>query len=348
MQDVQNRLFAFHVCLGTGIFADSMNAEAKRAKAYTVLTLAALLWGLSFPVIKAITAIQGQLTPGASSWFVTAWTVGPRFVVAAALLAAFSIPVMRGLTRLEFKQGTALAGFMALGLLFQVDGLQYTTASVSAFLSQVYVVLIPLYFTVKWRRRPRVIVLSACGLVLVGIAILAGFDPRDLRLGRGEAETLLGAVFFTGHILWLERKTFAENNPVRTSLVMFTWLGIAGTIAALALAPRSTDVLLVWTNPGWVGLTLILALVCTLFCFTAMIRWQPHITSTEAGLIYSFEPVSVALLALFLPGVISALTGADYPNEEITWRLVAGGVLITTANLMIVFHKPRPPPPGAA
>jgi drug/metabolite transporter (DMT)-like permease len=130
------------------------------------------------------------------------------------------------------------------------------------------------------------------------------------------------------------------------TFVMFAWLAVVGTAAAAVLAPEVSALLLPWSDPGWLGLTLVLALVCTLFCFAAMNCWQPHITSTEAGLIYSLEPVSVAALALFLPGFISALTGAGYANEELTWHIVAGGALITAANLMIVLRTPRPPPPG--
>lgn len=323
-----------------------MNPNPLRARALSMLTLTALLWGFSFPMLKAIAMIHEQLIPDGGSWFITAWSVAPRFIISGAILAVFIGPKLGGLTRLEIKQGTGIAGFLTLGLFFQVDGLQHTSASVSAFLTQVYVVLIPLYFAVKWRRWPRLIVISACVLVLVGIAILARIDFGELQLGRGEIETLLGSVFFTGQILWIERPRFAANDPLRMTFVMFAWLAIASTAAAAVLAPELSALLVPWTDPGWLGLTLVLSLVCTLFCFAAMNRWQPHITSTEAGLIYCLEPVSVAVLALFLPGLISALTGAGYANEELTWHVVAGGALITSANLMIVLRKPRPPPPG--
>ena len=323
-----------------------MNPNPLRARALTMLIVTALLWGFSFPILKAIAMLHELLVPGGNSWFITAWSVAPRFIVSVVVLGAFMGTRLGGITRLEFKQGTGIAFFLTLGLFFQVDGLQHTSASVSAFLTQVYVVLIPLYFAVKWRRWPRRIVIVACALVLVGIAILARVDFSELRLGRGEVETLLGSVFFTGQILWIERPRFAANDSLRMTFVMFVWLAVVATAAAAVLAPELSALLVPWTDPGWLGLTLVLALVCTLFCFAAMNRWQPHITSTEAGLIYCLEPVSVAVLALFLPGLISALTGAGYANEELTWHIVAGGALITAANLIIVLRKPRPPPPG--
>ena len=343
---VQNRVFASQHRDVPGILVGSMNADSQRTKALSVLTLIAVVWGFSFPVQKAIASIHEGLLPGGGSWLTTAWLVAPRFAIAGVILAVMLGRKLGGLTRLELKQGSALGFFLTLGLFFQVDGLQHTSASVSAFFTQAYVVMIPLYLAVKWHRRPRLIVLAACALVIAGIALLARINLSDLRLGRGEAETLLSSLFFMGQILWLERPEFGGNDSSRTTLVMFFWLALAGTVASLALAPRAGDLLVTWMHPGWLGLTLVLALVCTLYCFAAMNRWQPQITSTEAALIYSLEPVSVAVLALFLPGVISHLTGAVYANEVVTWQMVAGGVLITAANLMIAFRKPRPPPPG--
>jgi drug/metabolite transporter (DMT)-like permease len=160
-------------------------------------------------------------------------------------------------------------------------------------------------------------------------------------------ETLLGSAFFMVPILMLEHPRFAGNDASRMTLVMFLTLAGGATAAAFALAPDTASLLAPWADPGWLGLTLVLAVICTLFCFSAMNRWQPRIASTEAALIYSLEPVSVAVLALFLPAILSALTGADYPNEAATWQLVVGGTLITAANLMVALRKPRPPPVSA-
>ncbi|HEX2861012.1 MAG TPA: hypothetical protein VHN79_05210, partial [Lacunisphaera sp.] len=64
---------------------------------------------------------------------------------------------------------------------------------------------------------------------------------------------------------------------------------------------------------------------------------QPKITATEAGLIYCFEPVFAAGMALFLPALMARWAGFDYANEILTWQLLAGGGLITAANLLLQF-----------
>jgi len=98
--------------------------------------------GLSFPLIKAIAYEHQHLLPGSSSWFITACMLVPRFVLAAAIMAMWQPGALRGASRLEIRQGVGLALFAVFGMIFQNDGLQYTSASTSAFLTQIYAILI--------------------------------------------------------------------------------------------------------------------------------------------------------------------------------------------------------------
>jgi drug/metabolite transporter (DMT)-like permease len=95
-----------------------------------------------------------------------------------------------------------------------------------------------------------------------------------------------------------------------------------------------------WTSPEWLGLTIVLTLVCTLGAYGLMNTWQPKITATEAGLIYCVEPVFGSVMALFLPALFSVWVGINYPNETATWTLLIGGGLITAANILIQL-KPK-------
>ena len=60
-------------------------------------------------------------------------------------------------------------------MVFQVDGLAYTPASTSSFLTQTYCILVPMYHAVVGRRFPRPVQLLATAGVLAGIAILVVF-----------------------------------------------------------------------------------------------------------------------------------------------------------------------------
>jgi drug/metabolite transporter (DMT)-like permease len=305
-----------------------------------MLVLATLFWGLSFPVIKSILLLHEQLLPNASSWFSTVYTVAPRFVLGVAVLFAVKPRAWRGLTRGEMKQGCVIGCFSSVGMLFQNDGLQFTAASTSAFLTQFYAISIPIYLAVRAKRNPGMTVWVSCALVLAGVAILGNFNWRQLHLGRGEWETLLSSLFFMGQILWLEKKVFSANRAFELTMVIFATQAVIFVTMAFAMTPSAGALLAPWTSPEWLGLTIVLTLVCTLGAYGLMNTWQPKITATEAGLIYCVEPVFGSVMALFLPALFSVWVGINYPNETATWTLLIGGGLITAANILIQL-KPK-------
>lgn len=305
------------------------------------------LWALSFPLVKGIVFAHAQVLPGSSSWFVTACAIAPRFVLATAVLAVILGRGLADLRRSEIKQGMLIGLCASGGMLFQNDGLQFTSASASAFLTQFSAIMIPLWLAWRNRRWPSSVVWLCCGLVLAGTGVLAGFDPHTMRLGRGELETLVSSFFFMLQIFALDRQDGAGNRTLPVTIAMFATEAVIFTAMSFATAPHAADVFVPWTSPIWVGCTIALTVFCTLGAFTLMNKWQPFITPTEAGLIYCLEPVFTAALALFLPGLLSGWGGFDYPNETATSALLVGGGLITAANVLIQL-RPQVRPPKAA
>ena len=305
-----------------------------------MLLLANFFWGLSFPLIKAVMLAQHEVLPSSGPWFITACTIAPRFLLASVVLLVLLRRQLGSLTRLEVQQGVLIGLTAGAGMLFQNDGLQFTSASVSAFLTQFYAIMIPVYVAARLRRWPTSVVLVSSALVLVGVAVLGRFDFRAMHLGRGELETLLSSVFFMAQILLLERKEYAANRALPLSLVMFVTEALLFTAMAAGTAAHASDLLVPWTSGTWLACTAMLTVFCTLGSFTIMNQWQPMITATEAGLIYCVEPVFASVMALFLPGFFSGWTGLDYPNEQLTWHLVLGGGLITLANILIQLKPP--------
>lgn len=307
-----------------------------------MLVLANLFWGLSFPLIKAIGIEHTQLVPESSSWFVTAMCIAPRFIIGVVFMWAISRTQLANASRNEIRQGVLIGVSASCGMLFQTDGLQFTSASVSAFLTQFYALMIPLYLALRQRRWPRPVVWVCSLLVLGGVALLSGFDFSELHLGRGELETLLSSGFFMWQILVLEDKRYAGNRVLPVTTVMFVVEAVVFTIMALATAPTPAAVLVPWTSGPWLAFTLVLTGFCTIGSFTLMNKWQPSITATEAGLIYCTEPIFTSVMALFLPGIFSAWAGFHYANETLTPNLLIGGTLITAANILIQLRPPKP------
>lgn len=308
--------------------------SAQHRRAVFWLILATAWWGFSFPLTKALYAGQRTIEPAASSWFLAALGHAARCALGGVCLWPF-VRWAGGVRPAEWRQGISLGLAASGGLFFQADGLDHTLASTSAFLTQFSCVLVPLWLA-SVHRRPLGWRVAICVLlVLVGSAILAGFDPAQLRLGRGEAETLLATAFFTWQILLLDRPHFAENRAAASTLVMFATVAVVlGTVAFFA-APSPSALWTVWQRPGNVVLLVAETLFCSLFAFLLMNYWQRHVTPSEAGVIYCFEPVFASICALVLPAWLSGLMDTEYANEALTWHLVLGGGLIMLANVAL-------------
>jgi drug/metabolite transporter (DMT)-like permease len=307
-----------------------------------MLLIANFFWGISFPLIKGIGLLQALLLPGVGTWFSGFYTVAPRFLIATVLLVLFQRRHFWKISTGELKQGLVIGGFAAAGMLFQNDGLQFTAASTSAFLTQFYAIMIPVFLAIQARRNPGLVVWTSCALVLAGVAILGRFNWQTMSFGRGEWETLLSSLFFMGQILWLGKKEFAGNRPEKITLVMFATQAVVFCVCAAVTAPDVHSLIVPWTSLAWVSLTMVLTLFCTVGAYLIMNTWQPKISATEAGLIYCVEPVFGSMLALFLPAFFSWWTSISYVNESATLNLLIGGGLITAANLLIQL-QPRAP-----
>ena len=322
---------------GTPIRPPANGGERDRFAVFALI-LACALWGVSFPLVKTLHLDQSARIPGVSSEFLTAWILVARFLLAALILAPALVRMGRP-TRLEIRQGLLLAGFGGIGIALQVDGLAYTEASTSAFLTQAYCIVLPLWAAIQTRRPPTLRVIGATLLVLVGGAILAGIRPGHYRIGRGEAETLLAALFFSLQILSLEGKRFSANRGRPVTLVMCAGTGLLFLPVAFLLAPSPMSVVVAGSSWPAVGIVAVLAVFCTVGSFLLMNTWQRRLPAAEAGLIYTTEPVFTAAYALVLPVMLGGLAGVAYPNETLTLPLAIGGGLILAANIWMQWRR---------
>lgn len=289
--------------------------------------------------------MEGRVrSPGNSSVFFASLCVSLRFAAAAFLMALWTLPNLSMLSRKELKQGVGLGIFGGLGLVLQMDAMAYTNASTCAFLTQGYCIWLPLWFSIRQKTIPHKRVLIASLLVVIGTAILAGLDADTMSIGRGELETLLGSILFACQILWLEREEFRGNNVYRFSTMMFASMSLISIPICLFSAQNTRDLWFTYGSITALTQISILVVLCSLISFSLANRWQPEVPATEAGLLYSTEPVFTAFVSLFLPGILSSFSGVQYPNEKITFNLILGGGLILTANILLQKAKSRPVP----
>ncbi len=316
------------------------SALAPLRRARTLLFGATILWGLSFPLMRGLELTQGATTPAVATPLLACADMAVRFLLGALCFLPFFGRGLLTVTRNEWSQAGGLAFFAGGGLYLQTVGLAWTDASVAAFLTQLYTLLVPLVVAGRDRRWPTLRTVIACLLVLLGAALLSPGFLAHFVLAVGELVIVLSTLFIAGQIVWVERPRYAANRPGLVTLLMFAMMGLAFAALFPLLGGSAAVALQLFAAPAPIVLMLATVLLCTALNFYIMNKWQRWISATEAGLIYCLEPVIATVLASFLPGWISRFAGISYVNEVLSWTLLAGGVLIVGATVLVA-TEPR-------
>lgn len=153
-------------------------------------------------------------------------------------MGLLSLRTLRGLTWLEVKAGVAIGVAIALGYGLQTWGLQTISSSKSAFITAMYVPLVPLLQWLCLGRMPGV--MSCVGIVLafIGLILLAGPENNLPALGVGEMITLASAVAIAAEIILIS----AWAGKVDVRRVTVVQLATASLVAFAAMKPAGESV----------------------------------------------------------------------------------------------------------
>ena len=236
--------------------------------------LITIFWGGTFLIV--------QLALELSEPF---FFVGLRFACAALAIGLCSWRVLKGVTAAELKAGGLIGISIFLGYSLQTVGLQTIPSSKSAFITALYVPLVPLLQWFFLKRRPTRMNLLGIALAFTGLALLAGPDGiGGSIIGRGELYTALGALAISVEILLISR--FAgQLNLLRVTIVQ---LAVTSLIAFAVSGGVGEAV----PEFSWylVGIVVLMGVASALIQTT--MNWaQKHVSATRATLIYAGEPV---------------------------------------------------------
>jgi drug/metabolite transporter (DMT)-like permease len=289
--------------------------------------------------MRGLELAQHIAAPGVSTATLACADMAVRFLVATLVLLPFYGRELLTVTPREWSQAIGLAFFAGAGLYLQSVGLAWTDASVCAFLTQLYTLLVPLLVACRDRRWPTLRTVAACLLVLLGAALLSPGLMTHFVLALGELVIIASTVFIAGQIVWVERSRYAANRAGLVTLIMFALMGLFFAALFPVLGGTMSSAGRLFGAPSLAAFMLATVLFCTVINFFIMNKWQRWISATEAGLIYCLEPVVATIFASFLPGWISLLATVSYRNETLSWTLLAGGALIVGATILVATER---------
>lgn len=249
-------------------------------RADLALAAAAFLFGSTFLVMQdAVEDVEP--VP-----FITA-----RFAIGALVLLPLALAKERPSPRI-LRDGGAAGVALAAGYVFQTVGLQYTTSSVSAFLTYLLVVFVPLLSAVLLRRPPLPSTVAGVLLAVVGLLLLtAGAGTGGVGIGRGEVLSILCAVAFAFHIIVLSAVA-NRHDVVALNCAQFTvvavLLVVPGVLAGGYGFPAG-----VWWSAIYLGV------VVSAIAFALQVYGQRRVSASRTALVLMLEPVFAAVLGWF-------------------------------------------------
>jgi drug/metabolite transporter (DMT)-like permease len=218
--------------------------------------------------------------------------LGLRFAVAAC---ALYLLYRKRLVRAAVVPGIAAGLFLFTGYAFQTVGLQYTTASKSAFLTTLSVPMVPLAGALVYRLVPKPFELLGVVVATVGMVLLTA--PSSFAgIGRGDWLSFLCAVAFAGQVVAVSHAAGKGNFETLAFVQMLTASVLSFASFSLLETPH-----IHWT-PGVISAVLLTGLLASALAFSVQ-AWAQQFTSvTRAAIIYSLEPVFAWITSWWLIG----------------------------------------------
>ena len=236
-----------------------------------------------------------------------------RFAIASVVLVLVAPKALGRLSPEVRKHAVVLGLLYGVAQILQTTGLAHTAASVSGFVTGLYVVFTPLLAAVILHTRIPPITWTAVVLATIGLAVLAldGFS-----IGYGEFITLLSAVLYALHIVGLGAWSTVQDALGMTILQVIV-IAVVCTVSTvhdgIVLPDRTGD---------WVSV-IYMAVIAGGLALLAQTWAQAHLPPTRCALIMSMEPVFASFFAVWLGG------------EHLTSRLLLGGSMVLAAMLVV-------------
>lgn len=202
-------------------------------------------------------------------------------------------------TKMTVIGGVLCGLFLAAASTVQQIGLVYTSAGKAGFITAMYMLFVPIFNLVLFKKRAGVKLWISVALGVVGMYMLCASD--GLSFSGGDTLVFICALIFSGHILCCDK--FAPHcDPIKLSAVQFITAGTVLTLLAFIteeptlekLVDAAVPILYCGIMSGGVG-------------YTLQIVAQKRTDPTSASLIMSFESVFAAVAGVLVLGELMSI-----------------------------------------
>lgn len=261
------------------------------------------IWGSTFLIVHTAMEYSG---PG--------FFVGLRFVVAGLVAALLFWRELRGMSWRDLGAGVSIGAMIWLGYGLQTIGLQSISSTTSAFITALYVPLVPILQWLVFKKAPKLFTIIGVSLAFVGLVLVAG-PGADVSFNVGTLLTIVSTLPIAVEIILIS--WFAGRiNLGRVTVVQLLAAGLL-SFASMPLLGESIPAF----NWVWVAAAFGLGMASMLIQLT--MNWaQRTVSPTRATIIYAAEPVWAGLFGYFAGDRMTALGLLGSAS-------IVGGVLVS-------------------
>jgi drug/metabolite transporter (DMT)-like permease len=255
-----------------------------------------LIWGVTFVIVKsALTDISPLLF------------ISIRFLFATLILIPFAFKFFKKVNK-KTLLGGALLGFLYFaGFSTQTVGLNYTTATKSAFITGTFIIFTPLFQILIQKKTPAKgvsigVILAIIGLIFLTSkenSLIAVFTEINESFNIGDFLTLLCAVFFSLYIVYLDIIS-KESDYKPLVFLQISITGICGLLFSLLFTVWEVEKIQFNFSYNLLFAIIYTSVFATVITTTLQTKYQKFVTPSVAGIILSFEPIFAALFAFFM------------------------------------------------
>lgn len=257
-----------------------MNAQTLGTKApQLVLIFITLIWGTTFIIVKYGLNFSTPIL-----------FVGLRFLAASIAVGLISYRHLAGITRYEIFAGMSIGFTLAIGYATQTVGLQSISSSESAFLTALYVPLVPLFMWLVFKKTPKIMTWIGAALAFMGLTLLTGNGFGHIQLNFGQLITLFGAIAIAFEIILIGYFS-SRVDTRRVTVLQLIFASLACFICAPFFGETSLPVF------DWHLLIVLLGLGIASAGIQLAMNWaQQSVDPSQAAIIYAAEPVWAAII----------------------------------------------------
>ncbi len=261
-----------------------------KGKAEAALLGTTMIWGGSFVVTKL--GLEGV-----PPLLLTAL----RFTIAAVFFGIFSFRQIAAMSRRAMARGAILGIFLYLGIAVQTTGMDYTTASKSAFITSTMVLFVPLLQVIIEKRAPKLGNILGIVIVVGGLWLLT--SPGGGNLNIGDMLTVVSAILFAFYVVYLDVVS-KEMTTMQLSFSQTACAAMQGWVVVALVAPMPVAM----TTRTYFALGY-LGLMCSVFTTIVQTRFQKDTTPTRAAIIFTIEPVIASACSYVVLGEVLGTGG---------------------------------------